>query len=581
MAGLGEKDEPGLDRALADLLGRQSRLADLQIQRLEAEQAQAGRPAPPKTLAGRLKDATALAASMAVVVSALVVIAMAWNASRDHGLVVESFSVPADLATRGLTGQVVARKVLDRLADLLARSESIRAANSYGNDWGDDLKIELPRTGVSIGEARRALTAWLGHETRISGEVYRLGDTLTVTARAGESRIKDVLGSEAGLDDLLKATAEAIFERTQPYRYAIYLKFDGRYPAARGVLDALTRDRDPLERAWAHKGLATLAETPDHDPVTYARESRAALAQVADFTPALENLEYAETALGHDHQARAAALAYLRAGDALRRQVAPAQRDRLTIDVRLRQAEIEGDYGGAVALARRLTRMDVGGAQIDGRVALPLALALDHDAAGARAAAADPRADRADGDLVAGLAALEDGDPQAVSLLTRATAEAGQGRGGPVGAARAVRPWLALALARSGRASQALALIAATPTDCYLCLWARGVIAGGDRRATLAWFARAIDQAPDLPRAFVERGAARLAWGDVAGAGADARRALAVGPRDPDAWKLLGDIWASRGQPRRARAAYQTASRLAPGWAELRRILAAGPAARG
>src|SRR5689334_24323465 len=46
---------------------------------------------------------------------------------RSDGLVIESFSVPPDLAERGLTGQVVAGELLDRLTELnqatISRSE--------------------------------------------------------------------------------------------------------------------------------------------------------------------------------------------------------------------------------------------------------------------------------------------------------------------------------------------------------------------------------------------------------------------------------------------------------------------------
>src|SRR5215469_14538997 len=44
--------------------------------------------------------------------------AMAWNAHQDHGVAIEAFSVPPDLAQKGLTGQVVASELLDRLSEL-------------------------------------------------------------------------------------------------------------------------------------------------------------------------------------------------------------------------------------------------------------------------------------------------------------------------------------------------------------------------------------------------------------------------------------------------------------------------------
>ena len=43
---------------------------------------------------------------------------MVWEAAHADGLVIEAFSVPPELADRGITGQVVATKMLDRLTAL-------------------------------------------------------------------------------------------------------------------------------------------------------------------------------------------------------------------------------------------------------------------------------------------------------------------------------------------------------------------------------------------------------------------------------------------------------------------------------
>src|SRR4051812_16499417 len=50
--------------------------------------------------------------------AALMVGLLIWSATQDHSGVVESFEVPADLAARGLTGRVVAAKLIDHLRDI-------------------------------------------------------------------------------------------------------------------------------------------------------------------------------------------------------------------------------------------------------------------------------------------------------------------------------------------------------------------------------------------------------------------------------------------------------------------------------
>jgi hypothetical protein len=94
---------------------------------------------------------------------------------------IQAFSVPPDFAQRGITGEVLARRLLSQIADLQARTVTSRPASSYANDWSDDIKVEIPETGMSIGELKHFLTDWLGSETRISGDVVRTPTGIAVT----------------------------------------------------------------------------------------------------------------------------------------------------------------------------------------------------------------------------------------------------------------------------------------------------------------------------------------------------------------------------------------------------------------
>ena len=186
------RTEPLVAHKAADFLDRQSRLLDLQALELTEQrphrlshlhsQAREGKI---RRAGQRIRVGMQIFAALVASLIALALIAAAWSAAHDHGLVVEAFSVPPDLVQRGLTGQVVAKQVLDRLSDLQAQTASMRSASTYQNNWGEDLKVEIPETGVSLGDVRRYLREWLGHETHISGEIYRTPTGLTMTARAG------------------------------------------------------------------------------------------------------------------------------------------------------------------------------------------------------------------------------------------------------------------------------------------------------------------------------------------------------------------------------------------------------------
>ena len=81
---------------------------------------------------------------------------------------------------------------------------------------------------------------WLGRETHITGEVFRTANGLAIAARGGGDGGAMVTGSEANLDKLLQQTAEAIYKRTQPYRYAIYAESHGKIAEASAILQHLT-----------------------------------------------------------------------------------------------------------------------------------------------------------------------------------------------------------------------------------------------------------------------------------------------------------------------------------------------------
>jgi tetratricopeptide (TPR) repeat protein len=535
----------GLDPRAAAYLEEQTRLVRLQIRHFDQEHRLGIEAARRKRFSDRLRNGLQLFIAIVAAAITIGLLGMAWAASQDHGLVVEAFSVPPDLATQGLNGQVVAKQVLDRLTDLQAQTKSMRPADSYQNNWGEDLKVEIPETGVSLGDIRQYLHVWLGHETHISGEIFHTAQGLTVTARAGEDGAKSVSGPAANLDTLIQQAAEAVYERTQPYRYAVYLRDHNRVDEAKVVLAKLLNNPDPVERAWAHIGIANIS--PNTQGV---EELRAALRDVPNFLPALWNLFNDESSLQHDEASLRASRDFLAAQDAKKSEMTPLYRQEAVLEAQINHDEALGDFVDSARLSQRLLLLP-NAMNASGKQNLAGSLIADHDEAGARSAltAFDP----ADPGLNAGLGLLaqEEGRPaDAVARWTSLSAWAlAQGVPGEVANLRQIAPYLALVKARSGDRAAAQATIAPTPMDCYICLRHRGLIAAlaGDKAGADRWFAQAVSQAPDLPQAYIDRGQAHLDWGDVAGAIRDAVAAARLGPHDPDAFKLWGDGWSGRG----------------------------------
>ena len=121
-----------------------------------------------------------------------------WNAAHSSSVVVDAFSAPPDMAAKGLGGEVLASKFLDELTVLQARTHASAAKRGLKDAWSGDIKVEVPQTGVSIGEVMRALRGWLGHETHIGGDLEETADGVSLTVRGEGILPKTFAGPAAG-----------------------------------------------------------------------------------------------------------------------------------------------------------------------------------------------------------------------------------------------------------------------------------------------------------------------------------------------------------------------------------------------
>jgi hypothetical protein len=189
----------GASQAQADaFLKKQEAFIDLQAKELAHELDLRHWSLWVRHLSSLLKLTFEVGLAVAAVALACFLGAAVWNAAHADGLVIESFSVPPDLAERGLTGQVIAGELLDRLTEMNQATISSRTGKSYAANWGDDIKVEIPETGVSVAEAYRFLRRWLGHESHISGAVWHTQGGIVITART-DGRSVTVSGPEADI----------------------------------------------------------------------------------------------------------------------------------------------------------------------------------------------------------------------------------------------------------------------------------------------------------------------------------------------------------------------------------------------
>lgn len=522
---------------------------------------------------------------------------LVWSASQERGLVIEPFSVPPEFAEQGITGQVVASRLLDRLSEMSDQTQSVRAPSTYANNWNGDIKVQIPQTGVSVGELRRYLVEWLGKQTTIGGELYRTPDGLSLIARTGTATATPQTGAdERELDAMIQAAAEQVYGTTQPYRYAIYLSRRGDEEGARrseAALRALTQSSDKADRMWGYTAL-NLRLQELGDPVGAIEATDAALAMEPKFNLAYANRGGARYGMGHAEAAYLDNRMAYRTARSDGRRFMRAEGLAFATDSWLASSRADiGDYLGAVAPLERTLILRPGDDQQTAE--LGQVQALLHDAAAARAifdrltplpAEADAAARASHAEGLAEVAALLAYVMQDWNEVVRQVERIDIARQPVALQARrriGLYPAFATALARSGDAARAASVIAQTPTDCYDCVIARGVVAEAarDRRGADRWFAEAIRQAPSLPFAHEARGSARLARGDIDGAIADFREASRRGPRWADPLKGWGDALARRGDARGAVRKYADAAERAPRWGALRLAWGRALAAQG
>ncbi len=506
---------------------------------------------------------------------------LAWSAAHEHGLVIESFSVPPDLAQKGLTGQVVASMLLDRLGEMQNQTMSVRAPSTYANDWNGDVKVEIPETGVSVGELYRLFVRWLGRQTSISGELYRSPTGVALVARTGTAPAKAHTGAEGDLESLVQAAAEDVYATTQPYRYAIYLqraKDAAGVERGRRALSDLANSGDPTDRIWALAGL-NLALQDQGDFAGALRVASQAIAIEPRFNLPYANRGGAEVFLGHDEAAladtRAAALTARKYGSRFMKRSALAYV--LPNWQAVAQAGV-GDFSGAARTFAPGLAYDPD--SLNQRRQLVVFQTRAHDVAAARASAAlsppppaadasvDAALDRWDDQTdAAGMAFQLEDWAQVRTIL--AGVDARQFLPGVLKRQQTgVTPYLALALAKLGDAAGAQALIAATPLDCYLCVRMRGQIAATAHEwpAAQRWFAEAVRQGPSLPFAETDWGLMLLDEGDPDAAVVKLEAAAKKGPHFADPQELWGEALMRKGDFAGAAGRFEAADRDAPHW---------------
>lgn len=176
---------------------------------------------------------------------------MIHDAVTSHGVIVDPFHAPAALEVRGIDGAVVAIGLLDELSRLQDATRSNVQKLDQSNGWSSQVKLEVPETGISLGELSRLLKERFGHDVHIEGDLVETPTGgLALTVRGNGVPANTFEGSATELGKLTTQAAEYVYARSQPARWAYYLQNAGRAEEAIAFCRTAFGSASPVDRPY-------------------------------------------------------------------------------------------------------------------------------------------------------------------------------------------------------------------------------------------------------------------------------------------------------------------------------------------
>jgi tetratricopeptide (TPR) repeat protein len=565
------KNDPELARAATAYFRKQSHLVEIQAEHLHEQRIVNLQLLKLKRLGERLRVGLQVFVILAATAIGLGVLMLVRDAATSRRVVIEPFHAPPGLAARGIDGTIIASGLLDQLSRLQEATRSGSAARDLTGAWTATIKLDVPETGISVGEVSRLLRERFGNDVHIDGDLVETATGgLELTIRGNGVPPRTFSAPVADLAKLSVEAAEYIYSMSQPARWATYLNNSGRYAEAiefcRTTIPRVAPDdRSVLLTRWAlandssggstHESLELLRAAVKLQPKDWI-----ARANIMNDLKILQDEEGAWKA-GEDMRAAAGG----RPGKAP--EIYYQNWDYLVWNLPTWLAS-EGADAEANA--------GVGTGQSPAGPSLADIYARLHDPEAAELALKTTK--EAPGDLtigamthfVQGRLAAEAGDARAAATEMEAfgaayanPAESTQNPG--------YNCWIAPAEEQAGRPEKADEVLrtGGSFVDCHR--FRADILDGrGDWGAAQKAYAEAVALAPDLPAAYYSWGVALARHGDLVGAETNLMDANKRGPHWADPLKAWGDVLLQQGNRKKALAKYDEALKYAPNWKQLR-----------
>jgi len=513
--------------------------------------------------------------AMGIAVGAAIMI---HDAVESRSVVIDPFDIAPNVAAQVPSGKIVAAGLLDVLTRIQAATRSGAEHRSLASAWTNDIAIDVPETGVSIGQLERVMKARFGRDQHIDGDLAQ-SETggLALTVRGTGISPKTFTDEARHLNKLLTQAGEYVYGQSQPGLFAAYLANNDRNDEAIRFSQTAYARADSSERPyvlnyWANAIAGQGAEGAMRRALPLYRE---ALRRKPDYWTAYNNIMYALNGLG-DEEGLVRVSAQLMQAAGGRPGRAPEHEyqnyDRTVWDLPAERAEaiadVESHSGiGTTGSAGGAENLQIAQYEVQMHDVEGAALRLNTTPVDAKYAP-----DLAQATFVRALLAEEKGDPQAAAREWDTYAEAYANPSVRTNDPHTIC-FAAASYEKTGQPAKAEAALDAvgslTLVDCDRF---RGDILDlrGDWPNAQLWYAKAVKLAPSIPSGYYSWGLALAKHGNLEGAAEKFKDANQKGPHWADPLKAWGDVLMGLGQGKKAIEKYDEALKYAPNWAGLK-----------
>lgn len=218
-----------------------------------------------------------------------------------RSVVISDIAVPSAASDRGLTRDVIARRILDQLHEIRidARAKKEQEAITGSSTVSQLPDIQLPVGGINLGSAISQIRHFLGYaDTKISGEIVTepagddKGNAPTYTLRlrmAGHGVVYHSATPSANIDSLIDEAAIEVMHRFDPINLGYYLYRKQDYANAYRMTETALANDSPGDDGWAFnmRGLILRDQGHCRDAIAQFRE---AIRREPTFAVAYDNL---------------------------------------------------------------------------------------------------------------------------------------------------------------------------------------------------------------------------------------------------------------------------------------------------